>query len=36
MRREGFEIAVSAPRVLFVKGEDGRDLEPIEEVCCGS
>ncbi|MCA0401653.1 MAG: translational GTPase TypA [Proteobacteria bacterium] len=32
MRREGFEIAVSRPRVVFQKGEDGSTLEPIEEV----
>jgi len=32
MRREGFELSVSRPRVLFKKGEDGEILEPIEEV----
>jgi GTP-binding protein len=32
MRREGFEIAVSRPRVVFEKDEDGNVLEPIEEV----
>ena len=32
MRREGFEIAVSRPRVVMKKGEDGELLEPIEEV----
>lgn len=32
MRREGFEIAVSAPRVLFRKDENGVELEPIEEL----
>lgn len=31
MRREGFEIAVSRPRVVM-KEEDGQKLEPIEEV----
>jgi GTP-binding protein len=31
MRREGFELSVSRPRVLF-KTEDGQRLEPIEEV----
>jgi GTP-binding protein len=31
MRREGFELSVSRPRVLF-KTEDGEKLEPIEEV----
>ncbi|GLK84056.1 translational GTPase TypA [Ancylobacter defluvii] len=33
MRREGFEIAVSRPRVVFTKDADsGEILEPIEEV----
>ncbi len=33
MRREGFELAVSRPRVVFQKGEaTGETLEPIEEV----
>ncbi len=32
MRREGFELSVSRPRVLFKKAEDGSILEPIEEV----
>jgi GTP-binding protein len=32
MRREGFEIAVSRPRVVYEKGEGGETLEPIEEV----
>ncbi len=43
MRREGYELAVSTPRVLFKEGEDGRKLEPIErlvvdvpEECVGS
>ncbi len=31
MRREGFELSVSRPRVLF-REEGGRRLEPIEEV----
>lgn len=31
MRREGFELSVSRPRVLF-KEEDGKKHEPIEEV----
>ncbi|WP_341818572.1 translational GTPase TypA [Wolbachia endosymbiont (group B) of Ennomos erosarius] len=31
MRREGFELSVSRPRVLF-KEEGGKKLEPIEEV----
>jgi GTP-binding protein len=32
MRREGFELAVSRPRVVMQKGENGEVLEPIEEV----
>ena len=32
MRREGFELAVSRPRVVFQKDENGIDLEPVEEV----
>ena len=32
MRREGFELSVSRPRVLLTRGEDGTLLEPIEEV----
>lgn len=32
MRREGFEIAVSRPRVVFEKDEGGNLLEPVEEV----
>jgi GTP-binding protein len=32
MRREGFELAVSRPRVVFEKDEAGNLLEPIEEV----
>src|SRR6201994_1256063 len=31
MRREGFELSISRPRVLF-KTENGQRLEPIEEV----
>ncbi|RED11089.1 translational GTPase TypA [Pontivivens insulae] len=31
MRREGFELSVSRPQVLF-RDEDGERLEPIEEV----
>ena len=30
MRREGFEMTVSPPRVLFQKNENGEKLEPIE------
>ncbi|EGP09484.1 translational GTPase TypA [Afipia clevelandensis] len=32
MRREGFELSVSRPRVVFTKDENGKVLEPIEEV----
>jgi GTP-binding protein len=32
MRREGFELSVSRPKVLFQQGDDGESLEPIEEV----
>jgi len=32
MRREGFEMTVSPPRVLFQKNEKGEKLEPIEEI----
>lgn len=32
MRREGFELSVSRPRVVFQKDENDNDLEPIEDV----
>jgi len=32
MRREGFELSISRPRVLFQTGEKGERLEPMEEV----
>lgn len=32
MRREGFELSVSRPKVLFRRDERGELLEPIEEV----
>lgn len=32
MRREGFELSVSRPRVVMHKDENGTTLEPIEEV----
>ncbi|MCC2646924.1 MAG: GTP-binding protein TypA [Rickettsiaceae bacterium] len=32
MRREGFELSISRPRVLFKTGENGERLEPIEEI----
>ncbi len=34
MRREGFELSVSRPRVLFQKDENGKTTEPYEEVIC--
>lgn len=37
MRREGFELAVSKPVVIFRSGEKGEKLEPMEQVTveCG-
>jgi len=32
MRREGFELTISRPRVLFQTDEAGNKMEPIEEV----
>jgi len=32
MRREGYELAVSKPEVIMRRGEDGRTLEPMEQV----
>ena len=32
MRREGFELCISPPKVLFRTDENGNDLEPVEEV----
>jgi GTP-binding protein len=32
MRREGFEVSISRPRVVYKTGENGERLEPIEEV----
>jgi len=32
MRREGFEMTVSPPKVLYQKDENGNRLEPIEEI----
>ncbi len=32
MRREGYEFAVSRPEVLFREDENGKMLEPVEEV----
>ncbi len=34
MRREGFEMSVSRPRVLLKKDENGQLIEPYEEVIC--
>lgn len=43
MRREGYELSVSTPRVLFKEDENGQKLEPVErlvidvpEECVGS
>jgi len=32
MRREGFEVSISRPRVVYQTGEHGERLEPIEDV----
>jgi len=32
MRREGFELSISRPHVIFQTDENGQKLEPIEEV----
>ncbi|WP_101066325.1 translational GTPase TypA [Roseovarius salinarum] len=32
MRREGFELSISRPRVLLREDQDGNTLEPVEEV----
>ncbi len=32
MRREGYELAISKPQVIFKQDENGKKLEPIEEV----
>jgi GTP-binding protein len=32
MRREGFELSISRPRVLYREDENGQKTEPIEEV----
>ncbi len=32
MRREGFELSISRPRVIIQTGENGQKLEPYEEV----
>ena len=32
MRREGFELSIGRPKVLFKTDEKGNQLEPIEEI----
>ena len=32
MRREGYEVAVSKPEVILHKDENGKTVEPVEEV----
>ena len=32
MRREGFELTLSPPKVLIKKNDQGEKLEPIEEI----
>jgi GTP-binding protein len=32
MRREGFEVSISRPRVVYQEDENGKRLEPIEDV----
>jgi len=32
MRREGFELSIGRPRVLFREDEHGKRLEPVEEI----
>ena len=32
MRREGFEMTVSPPKVLIKKDDKGNKIEPIEEI----
>ena len=32
MRREGFELTIGKPKVVFRQADDGKQLEPIEEV----
>ena len=32
MRREGFELSISRPRVLYKTNEQGEKLEPVEEI----
>ena len=32
MRREGFELSISPPRVIYSTSESGKKLEPVEEL----
>ncbi|GBG27996.1 Tyrosine phosphorylated protein A [Hondaea fermentalgiana] len=32
MRREGFELSVSPPKALFIEDDEGKKLEPVEEI----
>ncbi|MBL8553472.1 MAG: translational GTPase TypA [Phenylobacterium sp.] len=32
MRREGFEVSISRPRVVYQEGENGERMEPVEDV----
>lgn len=34
MRREGYELAVSKPEVILHTDDEGRKVEPVEEVVC--
>jgi GTP-binding protein len=34
MRREGYEMAIARPEVIFSVGEDGKRREPVEELTC--
>ena len=34
MRREGFELAIARPEVIFKENELGKKLEPIEQLTC--
>ncbi|MFM9873984.1 MAG: translational GTPase TypA [Fimbriimonadaceae bacterium] len=34
MRREGFEMAIARPEVIFKEDENGKRLEPMEELTC--
>lgn len=32
MRREGYELEISKPEVIYIQDESGRNLEPVEEL----